>query len=710
MSDLSINAAKDDDNDEDMEERKEAPAAAAASSAAATSAAASSRAPSAASAEAASSNAALASVIADLGGELSDQIKTDLMKLVSVEEAMKLTGCTLIPRSVVGDSVKEETRLLMLKLPAHIPNTLSIDGEAVPFNRERLEYLLQSADGYDPNLLEVREIQSLTNPCRYFVPPWYRTFCVTAKADIKLGDLLCIYAGEMEEEVQHRCSSYVYELPSSLGVSHFDSKEYGEMPDLIVDAAKKGGIGRFMNDNTFRRGEYQSEAAVNVGVTWVYDLIPHLVFYAAKDVKQGEELVSSYGSEFWDVMCRQALRGHSAYFAYIRPYTSSLEKLLKSRGVSLPERPDPVIEHDSLFANKHGAYAPPPEDSDGGDDDDDDGADGEMLDNADIDFTVEKVVGKKFLRDGKLNRTKCYYKLKWVGYADSENTWEPLVNLDTSMELVAEFEAKLAAKGMKVGVEPLDGPQPDEVVQSAALQDLPSDAPNGQHGHGATDGKRKAQQKKNRKPRAQQSHHHHHAATSAAAASTPSAAAAASGAAAAASAASSSSPIDLTAAEDDDGSPSASALAAAVAASRKRRAGDAASSSSRKGKSSSNSSRSQSDKRKSAPSPVAVASSDEDEPVAPEKPRAKRPRSSAVAASAALAASAAASSSSSRRAVVAPSPSSASDSASSSGSVDDSSPRSSSPLRRAAAAAGAKLLAPITKFFTPRAAAASAEQ
>ncbi len=89
------------------------------------------------------------------------------------------------------------------------------------------------------------------------------------------------------------------------------------MPDLIIDAAKKGGIGRFFNDNMFRNNEYQSAQAVNVGVTWVYDLsLPHLVLFASKDVEKGEELISNYGSDFWDVMCRQSLRGHSAYYGF----------------------------------------------------------------------------------------------------------------------------------------------------------------------------------------------------------------------------------------------------------------------------------------------------------------------------------------------------------------------------------------------------------
>ena len=88
-------------------------------------------------------------------------------------------------------------------------------------------------------------------------------------------------------------------------------------------------------------------------------------------------------------MCRQSLRGHSAYFAYIRPYTSGLAKLLKARGAALPSKPDFVIEREPLFEQKVAAYEPPAEDSDDDDDDDDEPAEEEA---PAADYTVERVV------------------------------------------------------------------------------------------------------------------------------------------------------------------------------------------------------------------------------------------------------------------------------------------------------------------------------
>ena len=49
-------------------------------------------------------------------------------------------------------------------------------------------------------------------------------------------------------------------------------------------------------------------------------------------------------------------------------------------------------------------------------------------------YLVEKILNRR-----KINGS-YEYKIKWVGYPMSESTWEPLINLETAKEMVAEYD------------------------------------------------------------------------------------------------------------------------------------------------------------------------------------------------------------------------------------------------------------------------------
>mmetsp|Transcript_29859 Transcript_29859/g.41248 ORF Transcript_29859/g.41248 Transcript_29859/m.41248 type:complete len:174 (+) Transcript_29859:92-613(+) len=59
-------------------------------------------------------------------------------------------------------------------------------------------------------------------------------------------------------------------------------------------------------------------------------------------------------------------------------------------------------------------------------------------------FAVERVVDRRVLEGGRIE-----FKLKWEGYPESENSWEPASVLDSCAELIEEYERKQGLSSMK---------------------------------------------------------------------------------------------------------------------------------------------------------------------------------------------------------------------------------------------------------------------
>jgi hypothetical protein len=191
--------------------------------------------------------------------------------------------------------------------------------------------------------LELQEELGIHSPVRHFTPPHCRAFCVIAKKDLKCGEFVFCYAGEITEEVEHRDSAYVYQIEQSQ-VRRTVRSYHG--PDLTLDALKVGNISRFVNDNTYRAGESSEGdgggkgSTANLETQFLFQKGSiHLGFYLTRDVVAGEELISQYGEEYWKCLNKQLILEHEGVFRYLEPYTRLLEKQHFNGGLELPAEP-----------------------------------------------------------------------------------------------------------------------------------------------------------------------------------------------------------------------------------------------------------------------------------------------------------------------------------------------------------------------------------
>jgi hypothetical protein len=198
--------------------------------------------------------------------------------------------------------------------------------------------------------------------------------------------------------------------------------------DMVLDACKYGNIGKFINDNKYR-GDGEDEAQLsNVKVLWVYDKLPHLLFYATEDIEAGEELIQDYGHEFWSITSRQILVDQWRYHNYIIPYNKELTALCEELSIPLPKKPSYLLESYKFFDHKPLSYPLKWKDSS----------------THDVRHRVERILDKRHTEGGGVQ-----YLIKWRGFPDALQSWEGTEQLSCDA-LLERFEVLQALNQSKI--------------------------------------------------------------------------------------------------------------------------------------------------------------------------------------------------------------------------------------------------------------------
>lgn len=177
------------------------------------------------------------------------------------------------------------------------------DKEAWAAHPVRLAEIAQGrgADRY----LQLAKIMSPYHPVNLFASPGLdHGRAAVAKCDISEEFPIAQYSGELmynSDKELDEVSAYTYEL--------VDMKKRGYRGKrLFVNAERKGGLSRFINDIWTPTG-YPKKAA-NCYMRVVIDQetsLPMAVVYSQAKIKKGEEVLIEYGEQYWNVMFRGML-------------------------------------------------------------------------------------------------------------------------------------------------------------------------------------------------------------------------------------------------------------------------------------------------------------------------------------------------------------------------------------------------------------------
>ena len=174
-----------------------------------------------------------------------------------------------------------------------------------------------------------RQLHDPTSPILAFALPDEDVYGAYATAEINEGDPFLIYTGMLKEKDDPTIDEenhYLYDITKENMGRGYDG------PDLVVDPLRKGGVARFINSSWSPDGFKQRQ--INCEPCIVFhpeDHLPMIVYFAARKIRRGEEIIADYGPQFWNVAFKQLMTKHTHYCLKARAHCKVIEDAIRAR-------------------------------------------------------------------------------------------------------------------------------------------------------------------------------------------------------------------------------------------------------------------------------------------------------------------------------------------------------------------------------------------
>lgn len=165
--------------------------------------------------------------------------------------------------------------------------------------------------------VEVRELLDYRNPAKLFTLPGQKAYGVFAKRDFDVDEPVLCYGGYLmnKDNTLDELDAYVFEVDQEfMGIDLLINGEYA-LAGKINDPIALGGTSkRQANLTSFAMYDHESRN-------------PLVVFYASRPIREGDELLYSYGAAYWREMWKVMMTDHGHFVEKTIFVTDKLRQL-----------------------------------------------------------------------------------------------------------------------------------------------------------------------------------------------------------------------------------------------------------------------------------------------------------------------------------------------------------------------------------------------